>query len=542
MAFDDAGNIIVGTEPSGLVIRVTPAGEGFVLYQTNKREVTAVAVNKGLIYATSVGNKSGGGLVLSGPTTGLPPSPPAVGGGGTARSGAPAASVPSLPPAIGSFSASVSGGTELYRIEASGLAERIWTSSSDIAYAITFDADGKPLIGTGNRGMIVRIDSDQWSTEALSTPPTQVTAFLKGANGTIYAATGNVGNVYAIGPGAETSGTLESEAMDAAEFAVWGKVHITSALNGGTTTFETRSGNLSHTESHWSPWSKVDVTELGGPIQSPPARFLQYRLTLTKSPSGQSPDVSLIDIAYLPKNIAPRIGQIEMAPANYRQAASVNSLERAVLASGSPVTLTLAAVGQKRSGSSTPLVEASASATLQYSKGFITARWSASDPNGDPLLFKVEIKGKTDSGWRTLKDRLQDRYYAFDSAAFPDGSYQVRVTASDAPGNTPADALTASLVGEPFIVDNTPPEITAANPVINGSRQSIHFSAKDASSWIDKAEYSVNGGEWTLLEPVTKVTDSQALQYEVAGETGQLISVRIFDEYDNVVVKQFSLN
>jgi hypothetical protein len=537
MAFDDAGNIIVGTEPSGLVIRVTPAGEGFVLYQANKREVTAVAVNKGAIYATAVGNKTGG-LTVSGPAPVLPANAPAVTGTGAARTGS---APPTLPPAIGSLSASVSGGTELYRIEASGLAERIWTSGSDIAYAIAFDAEGRPLIGTGNRGIIVRVDSDQFATEILSTPPTQVTAFLKAANGTIYAATGNVGNVYAIGPGTEASGTLESEVLDAGEFALWGKVHITSSLNGGATMFETRSGNLNHPENHWSPWTKVDVTELGGAIHSPAARFLQYRLTLSKAPGGASPEVSLIDIAYLPKNVAPRVTQIEMAPANYKESASVSSLERGVLPSGSPASLTLPALGQKRSSASLPTTDTSASATLLYAKGFITARWNASDANGDPLLFKVEIKSKNDSIWRLLKDKLQDRYYAFDSSAFADGSYQVQVTASDLPGNTPADALTSSLAGETFIIDNTPPEIVAEKPVVKGAKQTIRFAAKDALSWIDKAEYSVNGGDWILLDPVNKVTDSQSLEYEVAGETGELIAVRVYDEYDNVVVRQFML-
>ena len=282
----------------------------------------------------------------------------------------------------------------------------------------------------------------------------------------------------------------------------------------------------------------MDVTGLGGAIHSPNARFLQYRLTLSKSSAGQSPEVSLIDIAYLPKNIAPRVSQIEMAPANYKQAASSTSLERNILPSGSPLSLSLPAVGQKRTSSSLPSTDASSSSTLTYAKGYITARWAASDANGDPLQFKIEIKGKSETIWRPLKDKLQDHYYAFDSAAFPDGSYQVRVTASDAPGNTPADALTSSLVSETFLVDNTPPEIIGASV----TKQTIHFTAKDVLSWIDKAEYSINGGEWTQLDPVNKVTDSQTLSYELTAQAGELVSVRVFDEYDNVVVKQFPLN
>jgi hypothetical protein len=533
MTFDDAGNMIVGTDPSGLVIRVTPKGEGFVLYQANKREVTAVATHKGIIYAVAVGNKTGG-LSVSGPAPLLPAAPAAISGAGMAHAGTPA---PSMPPAIGSLSASVSGGSELYRIQSDGFAEKIWSSATDIAYALSFDAAGSPLVGTGNKGIIYRIDSDQLSTELLSTPPTQVTAFLQGKNGVVYAATGNVGNLYAIGPGMETKGTLESETLDAGEFAQWGKVHLTSNLHGGVIAVETRSGNLNHPENHWSEWSKVNVSELGGQVPSPAARFLQYRLTFSAGASGDSPDLSLIDIAYLPKNVAPRVTQIEMAPANYRQAPTAATLERTVMPSGSPNSLTLQAVGQKRTSTPVAAIDLGATATLQYNKGFITARWNASDANGDPLLFKIEIKSKADTQWRLLKEKLQDRFYAFDSAAFPDGSYQIRVTASDLPGNTIAAALSSSLEGDAFIIDNTPPEILNAS----ASKGAIRFTAKDALSWIDKAEYSVNGGEWNILDPVNKVTDSQSLDYELSGQSGQVVSVRVFDEYDNVVVRQFTL-
>ena len=68
MAVDANGNLIVGTDPGGLVLRVSPAGEGFVLYQMPRREVTAVAVARdGSIYAAGVGNKSGSGVRLAVP-------------------------------------------------------------------------------------------------------------------------------------------------------------------------------------------------------------------------------------------------------------------------------------------------------------------------------------------------------------------------------------------------------------------------------------------------------------------------------------------
>jgi len=38
LAVDAKDNVIVGTEPGGLVIRVSPAGDGFVLYQLPRKK------------------------------------------------------------------------------------------------------------------------------------------------------------------------------------------------------------------------------------------------------------------------------------------------------------------------------------------------------------------------------------------------------------------------------------------------------------------------------------------------------------------------
>lgn len=531
MIIDHNGNLIVGTEPGGLILRITPQGKGFVLYQADKREVTAVAEHDGIIYAAAIGNKAG-----RLPVTGLPPvlpsaPPPPVTSTGAIRIGTPP---PSQSPAVGSLSAAIAGGSTLYRIQKDGFSEPIWNSPTDLAYALAFDASGKPLIGTGNKGVIYRVDSDQLSTQLLNTPPTQVTALLSGRNGVIYAATGNVGNLYSIGPGLEASGTVTSEVLDTEDFAYWGKAHVQSTPNGGSIAMEARSGNLNNPENNWSPWSKVPLSETGGAISSPPARFLQYRLTINRAEGGKSPDLSAIDIAYLPKNIAPKVLQIDIAPFNYRQAPTSSPLERTVMQSGSPATITLPAIGRKKA-QPTITLEGAGSATLQYSKGYVTVRWSASDANNDPLLFKVELKREHDSHWWLLKDKLQDRFYAFDSTTVPDGRYIVRITASDAPGNVPAQALTGSLETDPFTIDNTPPEITNLSKTTDGV---VTFTAHDALSWIDKTEYSVNGGDWVLVQPEGKVTDSQILTYKFHVPIGQSVAIRVFDENDNVAVKQ----
>lgn len=537
MIIDTAGNLIVGTEPSGLVLRISPNRESFVLFQTAKREVTAVAEHDGVYYAASVGQR-----VANVPPPGAPTTPTAAGQPATTThsqtlSVTPTTVQPMLPPPL---PASTAGGSEVYRIEPNGFSERLWASSPEVVYAISFDAKGRPLIATGNKGVIYRIDSRILSTELLTAAPTQVTGFASGPDGVLYAVTGNLGKLYAIGPEFEKSGTLESEVLDANGFNTWGKAHVKAELNGGTVQLETRSGNLARPQKNWSEWKRVELTPAGAPVNSAQARFLQYRLTLTRGNEDRTPEVTSVEIAYQAKNVAPVVRAIEVESPNYRLSSGM-ILERQTQPSGSPITLTLPPLGQRKGAVTVPLLEQNVGVTLQYAKGFMTARWNANDENGDVLVYKVEIKGKGEKNWQLLRDKVTEKHLSWDTTAFPDGEYTLRVTASDAPSNTPAEALSASLEGDEFTIDNTPPEIL--NSKTNGNV--ISFTAKDALSWIDKAEYSINGGEWTLLDPVNGVTDSRVLDYQLTVPAGgadqRVVAIRVFDEADNVVVTRYLL-
>ena len=52
------------------------------------------------------------------------------------------------------------------------------------------------------------------------------------------------------------------------------------------------------------------TTTKGGRVASPPARFVQWRATLTADGAGRSPALESVDVAYLPKNVEPRIDEI----------------------------------------------------------------------------------------------------------------------------------------------------------------------------------------------------------------------------------------
>jgi sugar lactone lactonase YvrE len=541
LAIDAQNNLIVGTEPGGLVLRISPAGEGFVLYQMARKEVTAVAVARdGAIYASAVGVKQPGAGVAPLPVA----APPSASAGVTVTVNAPgmpatAAAVPrpALPGPASIGTAGVNGGSEVYRIDPNGNPRRVWSHAQEVVYAIAFAADGRVLLGAGNKGSVYRIESPTESTALLNLPVTQITA-LRSWGGRLYAAAANTGKVYEIGPEVEREGTIESDVFDAAMYSLWGRLSFEAHLNGGQVELATRSGNLDQPQKNWSGWSAAINVPKGGRVSSPAARFVQWKATLTADGEGHSPELESVDVAYLPKNVEPQVDEIEITPANYRFPAPVLTPPPS---SGPSQSQNLAPLGRR---AATPFPAPSqenvtTTPAMQFAKGYMGARWLAWDPNGDTMVYTVEIRGVNETEWKPLKEKLAEKYLSWDATAFSDGDYRLRVTASDAPGNPPAEALTARTESAPFTIDNTPPKITGLGAARAGGKLQVRWHAADALNNLGKAEYSLDGGDWTVAAPVTRLSDSPELDYELnldaaAGE--HTIAVRVVDENDNQAV------
>jgi hypothetical protein len=264
---------------------------------------------------------------------------------------------------------------------------------------------------------------------------------------------------------------------------------------------------------------------------------VQFRATLTAAPGDTvSPALDSVDIAYLRQNVPPRIDQIQMTPPNYKFPAPVTPLTLS-----SPATLTLPALGApskagpESSGSTlTP--------SMSYSKGGQGVRWAASDENGDTLIYKIEIRGEKEKNWQLLRDKVREKYYSFDSDAFPDGDYRIRISASDSPSNTPDDSLETQAEGDPFTIDNSPPRISG----LSATGNVIQWNAADRLSTIRRAEYSVDGADWTVVDPVSRLSDAQALDYKLTlknlspGE--HTVAVRSTDDFDNTATEKIVLH
>jgi hypothetical protein len=528
MAWDAKGNLIAGSDGSGLVYRIDAQGKGYVLFEAPRREITAVAVGaNGTIYAASVGDKS---------HNPLPPLP---------IQGIGAATITIVQPGSlqsANTSTSAPEGSEIYALapalEGSAQAPRkMWSGKDEIVYALFAQKDGL-LALTGNRGRIFKIADDGTFADVAHLEAQQglCLADLRsaGGKGRILVGTGNTGKLVQLG--AAERHEYASDVLDAGALARFGRVEIEPDSKG----YEllTRSGNVEQPVRGWSEWQPLKE----GAVSSPAGRFLQWKAVLHAG--GM---VGGVGVNYLPVNAAPVVDDLVVVPGARLNAQALAQNQPG----GQPQAVNIAFPSSGQNAA----MAMDASAPLQALKDrtAITVRWAAHDDNGDDLTYALYLRGDGETVWRLLKDAITDKAYSFDATLIPDGGYQVKVVASDAPSHTPADALTGAKESERFEVDTTPPVVTGLKATMEERTCErgpcpqpvrILFDAEDAFSPIAHAEYSLDAALWQYIEPVGGLSDSKREHYEIllptaafVGKTGEhLITVRVYDRHDNVGV------
>jgi hypothetical protein len=168
-----------------------------------------------------------------------------------------------------------------------------------------------------------------------------------------------------------------------------------------------------------------------------------------------------------------------------------------------------------------------------YRKGFRTVSWRAHDDNGDSLRYAISFRRSGSDKWLRLRDNVEETSINFDTSQLPDGSYELRLVATDAQDN-PDMPLTDSKEAIEFRVDNTAPSITAAT---DGDDVLVRVS--DKVSPIGKVEYSADAQKWIRINPVDGISDSPNETYRIkrSALAGKFVIVRAVDAFYNVATE-----
>ncbi len=523
LAADRQGNLYAGTDASGLVLRFgTDGAKPFALLDSSLREIHDIAVSQtdNSIYVLALSDSATASKTTS--VTGTNAD------GSTVSANITSAETPAAPPEQPQKSRYdlSTAKSAVYHILPDGGSDVIWNSSGVTAFSIAANPNGNGiLLGTSDKGRIYAVTNDGRETLLVQSNEGQIST-LKNQGRQIFATSSNQGKLYRVGAETETEGTYESVVLDAKASASWGRIWWRSA-GGNNVALQTRTGNTEKPNETWSDWSASYMDAKGAQITSPKAKYLQWRAIL-KSSAGATATLSEVNVSYLPRNIAPEVLSIQILPGNVG------------LAANPPIPLD---PNIENSGLDPTLFGLPSNAVVPprkiYQRGARSLQWTAEDRNGDRLEYDVYFREVGEANFKRLRENQRENFITLDSAALSDGRYIFKIVASDAPSNPFDLTLSGERTSEPVDFDNTPPTVSVTGaPQTVGDRARVSFEASDGASYLTRAEYSVNGGDWQEVFADDGISDSARERYTLnvpLEKTGEYtISLRVFDAGANV--------
>ena len=543
LAIDDAGNVVAGSDPDGYLYRISADGKPFVVYDSTMREIHDIQLDsKGSIYFVAINgaggsvseSKSSGGEMTTGDSVTVSLSLSGQGDKKPPMVEEP----PAFKPPSGRGSRRDSGGQKsgIFRVASDNSVETLWTSDSETIYGLYLRPDSNLLFSTGNKGRIYMLKPDKKFNLLLETTEEQTTKLVP-AGSDVFACTSNLAKIYRLGSVVNTQGSYESEVKDTQGVSTWGSLQWRAVVpDGASLKVHTRSGNTKKPDKSWSDWSKAHTLADGEAVQSPRARYLQYKGVFSTT-NQNSASLEQLSVPYLPQNLAPEVKAINILPPGV-------AFQRLPGFSAQRSPVALVDQGSAEASGASDAIPQTASVSMPprraFQKGTQSFSWDAEDDNGDDLIYSIYFKGDKESDWRLLKKEIEERFFTLEADSLPDGKYFVKVVASDSPSNPKLAALSAELLSSQFHVDNTPPQIQVANQTMQGRTAMVRFRTTDLVSALRKAEVSLDGKEWEMVFSVDGIVDSRTEEFEIKTgtlETGEhTVALRVYDSAGNVAI------
>src|SRR5262249_54281390 len=146
------------------------------------------------------------------------------------------------------------------------------------------------------------------------------------------------------------------------------------------------------------------------------------------SDRNRMPALNSVTVPYLQQNFRPEVSSIEVLPPGV----ALVKMQQ-LNASGNPIIADAATTrANARAGQSAPPKQPPRRLVQKGAQAF---QWTASDRNQDVLQYDVYYRGESERSWKLLKKDVEDNFYSINADTLPDGTYVVRVVASDLPSN-----------------------------------------------------------------------------------------------------------
>ena len=546
LALDGQGRLLAGTEPNGILYRITAKEKAFVLYDSPLPEIRAIALAAdGSVYAAGLGGSlarrvsatsaagtaGGAGAVVAPGTSITVTEDAAVQAGLDAKPKGTATStlLTSSPVVPATLELAGVEKSAIYKISPDHTVETLWTSKDENIFDL-HESAGELTFATDMQGRIYRYDKEKRLSLLGQTTEGEVTRLIR-LGEQLMATTSNAGKLFRLSPASGAAGVYESPVHDASSIARWGKV----ATHGtGNVRMLTRSGNSARPDRTWSDWELPGE----GQIASPNARYLQWKAEWA---TGDSATLESLRAAYLPQNTPPVVKSIAVTGQTMASTATTTKTGTQMTSAASAVySLTVTDTGEASTTSTgTPTQTVTRTTSRQ-----LLINWTAEDSDADPLLYALYYRGEGERRWKLLRGNMAEAAVAIDSEIFVDGRYQFRVVASDKGVNAAESAREAELISAPVLVDNTPPLVEAPRLSAGAAagQVRVELRATDAASEIKRCDYSLDAGPWTLIEAADGVTDSPSESFVATVATlppGEHVLVfRVADVAGNVALRK----
>lgn len=509
LALAGDGMLYAGTDKNGLIYRIDPKGKGFVLYQAPQPEVRSLLVTPDGIYAGTsspesrkapsssserVSSEAVRGVLTSllNRTTASTEKPGKDNGKESSDAkdkdkepdkDKPAHAAP--PPS--------SGENSLYRVGTDGTVRELFREK--VLVLSLLRQNGKIFVGTGMEGRLFEVnETTKERSEIARLDHGQIHCLCKRRDGSIVVGTGDPGKLYVLEDRFAARGTVVSEVLDAKIVSRWGSLRWKAETPMGTAvSLSVRTGNVAEPDETWSDWSAEQTDADQAKIVAPPARYLQYRVTMTSDNPAVSPVLRGTALRYMTTNQAPEVGPIEVPN---HDAVNLDNPKK-----------------------------------LKF-------KWTATDANEDDLTFGLFVKKDGWKSWVQLEDDWTKTEYEWDTTSMPSGIYRLKLVASDHKDNPAGEALSGEQISGPFAVAHVPPEVAVKIVGFEDGKAIIEAKASGPLVRLTAAEFVVNGKKGKNVFPVDGLFDSKSESFRFTTETlkpgAYVLVLRVRDAAGNV--------